>query len=454
MQTRFTLAQLADPDISAANDILRSCVHCGFCLPACPTYALLGDERDGPRGRIYLIKEMLEEDRAATPTDVTHIDRCLSCMSCMTACPSGVNYMHLVDIARERMADAPSRSAGGRAVRALLSRVLPWPRRFRAALALGALARPFARLLPWPLRRMVEMMPRRAASGTATAPGVYPADGARRFRVALLAGCVQQALAPAINAATIRLLTRLGCEVVVAEGAGCCGALDHHMGRGGAARGLARGNVRAWLAAAEQAGGLDAILVNASGCGTMVKDYGFLLRGGGDAAAAGRVSALARDISEFLAERDLIGPNVQPLARPIRVAWQAPCSLQHGQRVTAAPRDLLAACGFAVTEPADAHLCCGSAGTYNILQPEIADRLRRRKQAALAATTPDVVASGNIGCIAQLSVDAAWPVVHVVELLDWATGGPRPASLGDARPRRPGRKRDGGKDGGSAAWKT
>jgi glycolate oxidase iron-sulfur subunit len=339
-----------------------------------------------------------------------------------------------VDIARERTAAAPSRSRGNRAVRALLSAVLPHPGRFAALMRLGRLARPLARAMPWPLRRMVRMLPHRAP-GPALRPGVFRAHGERRFRVALLAGCVQQPLAPQINAATIRLLTRLGCEVVLAEGAGCCGALDHHMGGAETARGMARGNVAAWSRAAAQPGGLDAVIVNASGCGTMVKDYGFLLRGeaGGGAAGAARIAGLARDVSEFVAEHRLLPELIEPPAPGLRVAWQAPCSLQHGQKVTAAPRDLLAACGFEVTEPEGAHLCCGSAGSYNITQPAIADELRRRKQAALAAARPRVVASGNIGCITQLSVDATWPVVHVVELLDWATGGPRPPGLDGQR---------------------
>jgi glycolate oxidase iron-sulfur subunit len=424
MQTRFTPAQLADPAIAEANGILRACVHCGFCTATCPTYVLLGDELDSPRGRIYLIKEMLEADRPATATDVLHIDRCLSCLACMTTCPSGVHYMHLVDHARAHIERTYERPAVERLSRALIAAVLPYPARFRAALMAARLARPVARFLPAALARMVAMAPARLPR-RARLPGTVPAEGPRRLRVALLAGCVQQPLMPQINAATIRVLARHGCEVVIAR-TGCCGALAHHLGREAEARASAAAAVDAW--SRELAGGgLDAIVVNASGCGTMVKDYGFLLRDDPvRAAAAARVSALARDVSELLADL-----GVTP-ARPTgqRVAYQAPCSLQHGQKVTAPPRTVLERCGFAVVEPAEAHLCCGSAGTYNILQPELADRLRLRKLAALTALRPWAVASGNVGCMAQLAPALGCPVVHTVELVDWATGGPMPPALG------------------------
>jgi glycolate oxidase iron-sulfur subunit len=427
MQTNFTAKQLEDPKTAASEKILRSCVHCGFCTATCPTYLLLGDELDSPRGRIYLIKDMLEGDKPASKEVVTHIDRCLSCLSCMTTCPSGVHYMHLVDIARERIEDSGVRPRRERALRAMLSAVLTRPKRFAAAVRLGRLARPLARRLPGVAGRMAAMLPRRFARDAPLAAGLYPAEGARRYRIALLKGCVQEALAPAIEAATVRLLTRHGCEVVVTEGAGCCGALDHHLGRGDRARALARANVAAWLAEADGAEGLDAVIANAAGCGTMIKDYGFLLRGDGGGAAA-RISALTRDVSEFLAGTSLIAAAS---GNGMRIAWQAPCSLQHGQKVTRAPIDLLRACGFEVATPTEPHMCCGSAGTYSILQPGISDQLRRRKLAALEATRPQAVASGNIGCMSQLAVDAPWPMVHVVELLDWATGGPRPAALGE-----------------------
>ncbi|MGO8918995.1 MAG: glycolate oxidase subunit GlcF [Stellaceae bacterium] len=425
MQTHFSPAQLAVPDIREADKILRACVHCGFCTATCPTYVLLGDELDGPRGRIYLIKDMLENDREASPAVVRHVDRCLSCLSCMTTCPSGVNYMHLVDQARQRIEQTYRRPLADRLLRGLLAALLPRPGLFRLALLGARLTRPLAALLPGRLRGLAAMAPRRLAAPAAVdRPQVFPAAGARVKRVALLSGCAQQVLAPEINEATVRLLTRHGCEVVVAPGAGCCGGLVHHLGRD--ALGFAKANIDAWVAAAE-AGGLDAIVINTSGCGVTVKDYGYMLRE--DAAyaeKARRVSALARDVSEVMAELGLL-----PLAGGAggRVAYHAACSLQHGQKLRDPPKALLAKAGFTVVEPPEAHLCCGSAGTYNMLQPEIAARLQQRKVAALESLAPDLVAAGNIGCIEQIARATALPVVHTVELLDWATGGPKPAAL-------------------------
>jgi len=429
MQTRFSAARLADPDIAEANGILRACVHCGFCTATCPTYVLLGDELDGPRGRIYLIKEMLEQDRPPSATDMLHIDRCLSCLACMTTCPSGVHYMHLVDHARAHIERTHRRPWTDRVVRDLLGRVLPDPVRVARALSLARLARPVARHLPGILGRLLALAPPDRKNKVVTpyaTPAIFPAEGERKHRVALLAGCVQQAAAPRINQATVRLLTRHGCEVVVAAGAGCCGALTHHLGQEDRARAAAAANIRAWRREIEDAG-LDAIVVNASGCGTMVKDYGFLFRDdpalAGDAAA---VSALARDISEFI-ERIGLRPATAPAS--LRVAYQSACSLQHGQRIHRQPVALLKGCGFEVVEPTNGHLCCGSAGTYNILQGDIAGRLRERKLASLAALTPQAIASGNVGCMVQLAAGAPCPVVHTAELLDWATGGPRPEPL-------------------------
>ncbi|MFO1174949.1 MAG: glycolate oxidase subunit GlcF [Paracoccaceae bacterium] len=426
MQTNFTPDQLQDPAIARADAILRACVHCGFCNATCPTYQILGDELDGPRGRIYLIKDMLENGRAADERTVRHVDRCLSCLACMTTCPSGVDYMHLVDHARAHIEATWRRPWRDRLLRGLLARVLPYPGRFRLALRAARLVRPLARWLPDArLRAMVALAPDRLPkAGPGDAAQVFPATGARRLRVALLAGCAQQALNADINAATIRLLTRLGCEVVVAGGAGCCGALDHHMGRSAAAHRLAAANIRAWTA--ERAGaGLDAVVINTSGCGTVVKDYGRLFADTGLAEDAAAIAAIACDVTELLA-------RLAPVARAperLRVAYHAACSLQHGQRVRAAPKDLLRSAGFEVVEPADSHLCCGSAGTYNLLQPDLAAELGRRKVAAIAATAPEVIAAGNLGCMIQIGQGSAVPVVHTVELLDWATGGPRPPAL-------------------------
>jgi glycolate oxidase iron-sulfur subunit len=424
VQTNFTLAQLADPDIAEANSILRACVHCGFCTATCPTYVLLGDELDSPRGRIYLIKDMLENDQAASAEVVTHVDRCLSCLSCMTTCPSGVNYMHLVDHARKRIEDTY------RLTRAVLGYVMPRPNRFRLALAAARLARLMPFLVPTRLKAAVDLAPRHASRAPATRPGVFPAQGTKRKRVALLTGCVQSVLAPEINAATVRLLTRMGCEVVVAPSADCCGSLNHHLGKEALAHAAAKSAIEGWTR--ERTGaGLDAIVVNTSGCGVTIRDYGFMFRG--DTAWADKaatVSALACDISEIVAELGL------PSARApeaVTLAYHPPCSLQHGLKITQMPRRLLESCGFAVKVPAESHLCCGSAGTYNILQPELAGRLARRKASAIEALGVDAIATGNIGCMVQLARATGLPAVHTVELLDWATGGPRPAALGASR---------------------
>ena len=428
MQTRFTLAQLADPDIARANDILRSCVHCGFCTATCPTYVLLGDERDSPRGRIVLIKDMLENARPASAAVATHVDRCLSCLSCMTTCPSGVHYMHLVDHARVHVEETFRRPLAERLLRALIAAVLPRPRLFRLALRAAAAARPIARFLPGRLATLAALAPRRIPKPAAgDRRRVAAPRGARRARVALLAGCAQQVLAPEINRAAVRLLTRHGCEVVLARGAGCCGALTHHMGRRRDALRAARRNVDAWSREIES-GGLDAIVATASGCGTTLKDYGHMLRGDERLAArAAAVSERVRDITEWMRDLGLEAAGPAPGGR---VAYQSACSLRHGQKVTTAAQTLLAQAGFEVVEPADAHLCCGSAGTYNLLQPALADRLRRRKLDALRACAPDLIASGNIGCMTQLA-DADAPVLHTAQLLDWATGGPdpRPAAM-------------------------
>ena len=425
MQTRFSSAQLAEPAAAASEQAIRKCVHCGFCLATCPTYVLLGDELDSPRGRIYLIKDMLENQRAPTAETVKHIDRCLSCLSCMTTCPSGVHYGHLVDHARAYIEARYRRPWFERLLRSVLAATLPHPRRFRAALALARLARPLAGPLRASAPRVAAMLDLAAEARPASAPAA--ADPApRRGRVALLQGCVEPGLRPAIQAAAERLLSRAGFEVVRVAGEGCCGGLPLHMGRDGEAKAFARRNVDAWIREVETRG-LDAIVITASGCGAPIKDYGFLLRDDpAYAAAAARVSALARDVGEFLAEAGL-PPVVNP--QPLEVAYQGACSLQHGQGVRHTVQRLLRDAGYEVREPAEAHLCCGSAGTYNILQPEIAGQLRARKLAALQAAGGAVIASGNIGCLTHLAVAADRPTVHVVELLDWACGGPPPAGV-------------------------
>ena len=425
MQTNFTLAQLADSDTQEANKILRTCVHCGFCNATCPTYALLGDELDGPRGRINLIKDMLDNDRAPTERLVRHIDRCLSCLACMTTCPSGVNYMHLVDQARHRIEERFPRPLAERLMRSFLAAVLPRPGLFRLTLFASKLARPFGSFLPRRLKAMLDLAPAQVPSPSPLyAAQVFPAEGERKRRVALLTVCAQQVLAPQIDEATVRLLTRHGCEVVIAQGAGCCGSLTHHMGRD--SRAMMKANIDAWTRAIETSG-LDAIVINVSGCGVTVKDYGYTFRDDpAYAEKAARISSLAKDLCEFMAGLGLQAPV---RATGQRVAYHAACSLQHGQRILAEPKALLTRAGFAVLDVPEGHLCCGSAGTYNMLQPELAAALRARKAANIASVAPEIVAAGNIGCITQIASALPLPVVHTAELLDWATGGPLPAAL-------------------------
>jgi glycolate oxidase iron-sulfur subunit len=437
VRTDFTKEQLADPDIAQSEKILRNCTHCGFCTATCPTYLLLGDELDSPRGRIYLIKDMLARGDAPSPDTVKHIDRCLSCLACMTTCPSGVNYMHLVDHGRRWIEEKYRRPFAERTLRRVLGTVLTRPRLFRLALRAAGLARPFARFLPSQFIPMLELAPASVPAASSTdRRRVFRAEGERRMRVALMPGCAQRVLMPEINEATIRLLTRHGCEVVTASGSGCCGSLLHHLGQEGAALSLARGNTDAWECE-RLGGGIDAIAINASGCGTTVKDYGFMLREDrAYADKAARIATLARDVTEIIADLGLRRPSADFAGRGLRVAHHSACSMQHGQRIHAAPKALLTQAGFETLDVPEGHLCCGSAGTYNLLQPEIAGKLRERKLANIAKTGPDLVATGNIGCITQLAPGSPAPVVHTVELLDWATGGPAPMAMRERYPMR------------------
>jgi glycolate oxidase iron-sulfur subunit len=425
MQTNFTSEQLADPDIDNADGELRACLQCGYCLAICPTYQVSGDELDSPRGRVRLIKDMLESARPPDDQTVAHIDRCLSCLACMSACPSRVHYMHLVDHARIHIENNYRRPLFDRATRWLLARILPYPDRFRLALRAARLVNPLAFAMPEKIRRMVEFAPRTLPPPSPNdQPRVFPAMGARVRRVALMTGCAQQALNTHINDATIRILRRHGCEVVVAPGAGCCGALTYHMGKSREGLDAAAGNIRAWVTEARGAG-LDAIVTGAGGCGTMVKDYGHIFRNDSLAGEAATVSALAKDIAEVLSGIELVHKAVPKL----RVTYHTSCSLQHGQRFRYGPKKLLKAAGFSVIEPDDPHMCCGSAGTYNLLQPEISDRLKERKIKTLERSSPDAIVAGSIGCMIQIGSGTGLPVVHTVELLDWATGGPMPPAL-------------------------
>jgi len=435
MQTFFTSAQMADPNIQDVNQILRTCVHCGFCNSTCPTYVLLGNELDSPRGRIYLIKDMFEHDKPASAKVTKHIDRCLSCLSCTTTCPSGVDYMHLIDRARVRIEKTRRRPFLEQMMRTFITHVLPSPTLFRWSLIVAWVMRPLRFAFPKRLKAMLGLTPSTLASPSPVdRPQVFPAIGEKKKRVALLAGCAQQVLRPSINEATISLLTRHGCEVVIADGVGCCGALVHHMGNEVAAQQQARTNILAWESLVEEnkdnseiGGGLDAIIVNASGCGTMMKNYGALFRDDYIfAERAGRIASLVRDISEYVMDLDLKPSEIE---ETYAVTYQSACSMQHGQKITIQPQALLAQAGFTVREPKEAYLCCGSAGTYNILQPELASQLRDRKAGAISETSPDIVATGNIGCLMQLEGSIEAPILHTVELLDWATGGTKPAAI-------------------------
>ncbi len=428
MQTTFTETQLKDPATKHANDILRACVHCGFCTATCPTYQVLGDELDSPRGRIYLIKDMLENERVPDARTVKHVDRCLSCLACMTTCPSGVHYMHLVDHARSYIETHYKRPLGDRILRWVLAQVLPYPMRFRVALLGAKIARPFRGMIPdRRVRAMIEMAPKQVPPVSRNDdPQVLPATAPRRMRVALMTGCAQKALNTDINDATIRLLRRMGCDVVIAKGQGCCGALTHHMGKEAQAHAAAGANIAAWMRE-KRGDGLDAVVINTSGCGTTVKDYGHMLRETPLAADAAVIGELACDVSEVLARLEI----PEGAAKGMRVGYHAACSLQHGQKIKDVPKMLLKRAGFDVAEPADSHLCCGSAGTYNLMQPEISGQLKARKVQTIEAIQPDVIAAGNIGCMMQIGSGTGLPVVHTVELLDWATGGPKPRALID-----------------------
>lgn len=425
MQTNFTVEQLSNPAIERSNEVLIKCLQCGYCLPNCPTYQLSGDEMETPRGRVALIKDMLESGGRPEDKTVENIDHCLSCLACLSTCPSFVNYMHLVDHAREYIEENYSRPLLDRLIRGVLAQVLPYPERLRMAIRTAKLVRPFFFTMPKRLRAMLEVTPRKLLPVSPNdTPQVFPAIGERKRRVALLTGCAQKVLNTDINDSTIRILRRHGCEVVVAEGAGCCGALTLHMGKAKQSKVAAEKNIRAWMNEVNGEG-LDAIVINTSGCGTVVKEYGHTFRNDELAEEAAKISALAKDISEVLSEIKL----KHKINTKLRVAYHATCSLQFGQRIRFAPKKLLKAAGFTVLEPKESHTCCGSAATYSILQPEISGKLKQNKVMSLEVIKPDVIAAGNIGCIAQISSGTDIPVVHTIELLDWATGGPIPRAL-------------------------
>ena len=421
MRTEFTAAQLADPGLDEANSILRKCVHCGFCNSTCPTFKLLGDELDGPRGRIYLLKNMLEHDETPSGKIVSHIDRCLSCLSCMTTCPSSVNYMHLVDAGRSYIEKKFRRPLRDRLFRRLLAMTLPNPARFRLLLIFSRLLLPIRRLLPGRFQGALKLRTPSARAKLKQNGGTQDLTGKA---VGLVAGCVQQVIGRDINSASIRLLERQGWRVHLLSEPACCGAVEHHLGKEALAEKRFRRNIADWIKYVDEHG-LEALIVNASGCGTMLKDYGHLFRNDESLAAdAGRISVMTRDIAEFLSDHHDMTNNGD--VEQVRVVYQSPCSMQHGQKIDSQPLTLLQQAGFNVKELPEKYMCCGSAGTYNILQPAIAAELGERKAVYIEQADIDVVASGNMACMMHLRQFTDVPFVHTAELLDWATGGPKP----------------------------
>ena len=425
MRTEFTPAQLANPALDEANSILRKCVHCGFCNSTCPTFKLLGDELDGPRGRIYLLKNLLEQEEIPSAKVVTHIDRCLSCLSCMSTCPSAVNYMHLVDAGRGYIEKKFKRPLAERLFRGLLIIFLPHPARLRVLLRLARLLAPFRKLLPQRLGSALKLasLPKRK-----TTPSQTSSSNTAGKVVGLLAGCVQQVMGDGINAASVRLLERLGYQVHLLTEPACCGAIEHHLGKTELAEQRFRQNIAEWTRHINEQG-LEALLVNASGCGTMLKDYGHLFRHDPAlASAAADISAASLDITEFLFDRYTLDGNDESSKEigEARIAYQSPCSMQHGQNIDHQPVALLRQAGFTVLELPEKYMCCGSAGAYNLLQPEIATELGKRKAEYIEQAEVNAVASGNLGCMTHLRQFSDVPIVHTVELLEWAMGGARP----------------------------
>jgi len=426
MQTNFTKKQLQDTNISSADGILRKCVHCGFCNATCPTYQIVGDELDGPRGRIYLIKDMLENDKPANEKITKHIDRCLSCYSCMTTCPSGVNYMHLVDHARNHIEKTFTRPFFDRLIRSLLSKILPSPTLFRIAGYSARLFYPFRFLFPKKIKNMLRYMPNSFPASKQENKEVYPSAGKTYARVALLTGCVQRVISPQINDATIDILNRHGVEVIVPKQVDCCGSLNHHLGKEDLAHKSFINNINSWFKWYEEKN-LDAILVTTSGCGTTLKDYGYIFRDHPDKELrkkAKMVSSLAKDVTEYLGKN--IKLNYMKKDKKFKIAYHSACSMQHGQKIHQQPMDLLKKTGNEIVEIPDGHLCCGSAGTYNLLQDEMATELLKRKVSNIDKVKPDFISTGNIGCMTQISSGTQIPIVHTIEILNWYTGGEKP----------------------------
>ena len=429
MQTNFTKKQLQESSIIDANGIIRKCTHCGFCNATCPTYQVAGDELDGPRGRIYLIRDMLENNKPASEKITRHIDRCLSCYACMTTCPSGVNYMHLVDHARNHIEKTYVRPFFDRFIRILLSIILPSPKLFRIVGYLARIANPFKFLFPKKIKNMLKYMPTSFPKSNYENKEVYSAKGKTFAKVALLTGCVQRVISPQINDSTIDILNRHGVEVIVPKEITCCGSLNHHLGKEDLAHKSFVNNINFWFKCYEERN-LDAILVTTSGCGTTLKDYGHIFRDDPDKdlrKKAKIISSLAKDVTEYLGKN--IKLNFIEKDKKFKIAYHSACSMQHGQKLHSQPINLLKKTGNEIIEIPDGHLCCGSAGTYNLLQGEMASELLVRKVSNIDKVKPDFISTGNIGCITQISSGTKIPILHTIEILNWYTGGEKPNAI-------------------------
>ena len=431
METKFSELQLKDQDNKSSEKILRKCVHCGFCNATCPTYNLLGDELDGPRGRIYLIKDMLEKNKPANAKIVKHIDRCLSCYSCMTTCPSGVNYMHLIDHGRDHVEKTYERPFSERFIRNFLSKTLSKSINFQIVAILTRLIKPFSFIFPKRIKEMINLMPLTFPKKILPKMRVYTTNKKKAVaRVALLTGCVQKVISPQINESTIRLLNRHGIEVVVSKGIDCCGSLNHHLGKRNLAEKTFKNNISIWYDEYIK-NGLDAIISNTSGCGTTLKDYGYIFRADADfKKKAKKISELTKDISEYLDENVKLNfISSEESNKEYKIAYHSACSMQHGQKIHDVPINLIKKTGNQVADIPDGHICCGSAGTYNLLQNEIAEKLLENKISNIKKINPQFIATGNIGCITQIAKGTKIPILHTVEIIDWYTGGPKPEIL-------------------------
>ena len=430
MQTNFSERQLKDKDNKSSEKILRKCVHCGFCNATCPTYELLGNELDGPRGRIYLIKDMIEKNKPANEKIVKHIDRCLSCYSCMTTCPSGVNYMHLIDHGRKHIENTYIRPFRDRFLRNFLSWVLPNTLNFKLVSFFILFIKPINFLFPKKIKKMIKFMPSKFPKRSLPKMELYYAKNKKKpiARVALLTGCVQKVISPQINEATIRILNRHNIEVVVPKSINCCGSLNHHIGKSKIAEETFKHNITIWHDEYLNKGS-DAIISNTSGCGTTLKDYGFIFSADKDfKKKAKKISELTKDITEYLDQNVKLNFN-KKLEKSYKIAYHSACSMQHGQKIHKEPVNLIKKTGNEVIEIPDGHICCGSAGTYNLLQSDIAEKLLEKKLFNIQKIKPEIISTGNIGCITQISSGTNIPILHTVEIIDWYTGGPKPNIL-------------------------